>query len=62
MVLLLNKWYPVNQIKKCETEGTCGLYGRELYVWSCCGNLRKRDHFVNLGVIGKMILEWIFKK
>jgi len=27
-----------------------------------CGNLRKRGHFENLGVVGKIILEGIFKK
>jgi hypothetical protein len=26
------------------------------------GNLRKRDHFEDLGVDGRIILEWIFKK
>ena len=26
------------------------------------GNLRKRDHFEEVGVDGKMILKWIFKK
>jgi hypothetical protein len=26
------------------------------------GNLRERDHWVNSGVDGKIILRWIFKK
>jgi hypothetical protein len=35
--------------------------GRGLYrVWS--GNLRERDHWVNQGVYGRIILTWIFKK
>jgi hypothetical protein len=34
----------------------------ELHVQFCCGNLRKRDHFDDLGIGGKIILERIFKK
>jgi hypothetical protein len=49
-------------MKERETEGACGLYGRELYVWFSCGDLRERDHFENLGIVGKIILERIFKK
>jgi len=26
------------------------------------GNLRERDHFENLGVNGRIILQWIFQK
>jgi len=26
------------------------------------GNLRERDHLVNLGVDGRIILKWIFRK
>ena len=62
MVFTPQQIVPVDQIKKCEIGGTCGLYGREMCVWFCCGNRRKRDHFENLGVVGKIILERIFKK
>jgi hypothetical protein len=27
-----------------------------------CGELRKRDHLEDLGVDGKIIVKWIFKK
>jgi len=29
-------------------------------IW--CGNLKKRDHFEEAGVDGRIILEWIFRK
>jgi hypothetical protein len=27
-----------------------------------CGNLRERNHFVNPGVDGRIIIRWIFRK
>jgi hypothetical protein len=41
--------------------GTCGKHGREKRcMW--CGNLRKKDVLQNLGVDGRTILKWVFKK
>jgi hypothetical protein len=27
-----------------------------------CGNLRERDHWGETGLVGRIILEWIFRK
>jgi hypothetical protein len=32
------------------------------YTGFWCGNLRERDHLVNLGIDGRIILTWIFRK
>jgi hypothetical protein len=34
----------------------------EAYTWFWWGNLRERDHLVDLGVDGTIILRWIFRK
>jgi len=43
---------------------SCGVYGGrgETYTGFWWGNLRKRDHFGNPGVHGRIILRWIFRK
>ena len=33
-----------------------------MYTWFWLGNLRKRDHFEDPGVDGRIILRWIFRK
>jgi hypothetical protein len=33
-----------------------------MYIWIWWGNLRERDHLQDLGVDGRIILRWIFKK
>jgi hypothetical protein len=33
----------------------------EVHTWFRWGDLRERDHFQDLGVDGRLILEWIFK-
>jgi len=35
---------------------------RDAYTVFWCGNLRERDHLVDLGVYGRIILSWIFRK
>jgi hypothetical protein len=42
--------------------GACGTYGGDIYTWFWLGNLRKRDHFEDPGVYGRIILKWIFRK
>jgi hypothetical protein len=34
----------------------------EMYTGVWCGNLRERDHLEDLGVEGRIILRWIFRK
>jgi len=34
----------------------------EMYTGFWCGNLRERDHLEDLGIDGRIILSWIFRK
>jgi len=39
----------------------CSMYGeRQKYNW--LGDTKKREHSEDLGIYGKIILKWIFKK
>jgi hypothetical protein len=35
---------------------------RESCIGFCCGTLRERDHWVDPGVVGRIILRWIFRE
>jgi hypothetical protein len=51
-------------MQKNETGGELGTYWGtgEVYTGFWWGNLRERDHFEDLGVDGRIILRWIFRK
>jgi hypothetical protein len=34
----------------------------EVHTGFCRGDLRKRDHLKDIGIDGRIILKWIFKK
>jgi hypothetical protein len=39
------------------------VWGRgEVYTGFCWGNLRERDHFEDPYIVGRIILNWIFRK
>jgi len=41
----------------------CSVYGERRGVYKVLvGNLKDRDHLVNPGVDGRIILRWIFRK
>jgi len=40
----------------------CSTYGGEVYTGFWWGNLRERDQLGDLGVDGRIILKYIFKK
>jgi hypothetical protein len=42
-----------------EMGGACGTYDEEKILM---GNLRERDQFEDLGIDGRIIFIWIFKK
>ena len=47
-----------DQIESNERGGACSTYGGEKG-W---GNLRKGNHLEDVGVDGRIILRWIFRK
>jgi hypothetical protein len=36
--------------------------GREAYAYFWWGNLREKDHLEDIGIDGRIILRWIFRK
>jgi len=57
--------YFYRRIKKNKNEmgETCGMYGeRKIHTGFRWGDLMETAHLEDLGVDGKIILNWIFKK
>jgi hypothetical protein len=50
--------------KSDEMGGACSMHGSviEMYTKFWLENLKERDHFEDLGIDGKIILEWILGK
>jgi hypothetical protein len=56
------KYHAWGQTKKNEMGGACGTYGGEVHIGFWWGNLKEKDHLKDLGVDGRLIRKWIFKK
>jgi len=53
--VLLTKYYSSDQIQKNET-------GERRSAYMLLGKREERMHFKGLGIAGRIILKWIFKK
>jgi len=53
-----------DKVEKNEMDRACSMYGGrgEAYTGFWWGNLRERDHLGDLGIDGRIILGWIFRK
>jgi len=61
--IILTRCYSCDKMKKNEKGGHLARMGEgELRTEFRWGNLRERNYLEYLGVEGKMILKWIFKK
>ena len=50
-------------LEEWDGRGTRHVWGRgEAYTGFWCGNLKERDHLVDPGIDGRIILRWIFRK
>jgi len=46
-----------------DTDGACGTYGERIYACRVLGeNVMERNYLKNLGIGGRIILNWILKK
>jgi hypothetical protein len=60
--VILNKYYPSDQIKTNEIDGACETYGERTDVEFRCGILRERNHLKDIGVDRRILLKWKLKK
>jgi hypothetical protein len=61
--VILTKNYSDDQIKKNEVVGAGSTYeGAEVHTRFWWEDLRESDRLVGLGVDGRIILKWIFKR
>jgi hypothetical protein len=52
-----------NQIKEDEMGRTCGMHGSEQKsIWDFERNSHAKDHLKDLGIDGRIILQWTSKK
>jgi hypothetical protein len=57
------KYYSGAQIKDGKMGGSCSMNDRdEKRIIVLLENLKRRDHSEDLGVDGRIILEWILRK
>jgi hypothetical protein len=62
-VIGITKYYSGHQIKTNDVGGTCGTYEEERFTHGIVGgDLRERNHLEDLGVDGRITLQWIFKQ
>jgi len=43
-------------------DGACSVYGEEPSTGFWWGNLKEKDHLGDAGLVGRIILGWIFRK
>jgi len=62
--VLRTKYFSGDQIEKNEVFGACSTYGwrGEMHTGFWLGNVRESVHLEDLGVGGRIILIWIFRK
>jgi hypothetical protein len=57
-LVLFTKYYG-DQINEDEMGGACSTHGKDMHTVLLFGNLKGRDHLEDVGIDGKVILEWI---
>jgi hypothetical protein len=63
MICILTNFIRVIKTRRMRWAVHVAYMGRgEVHAGFWSGNLRERDHFVDLGMDGRIILKWFFKK